>query len=195
MIGLNITPADHVLFSLPSFIGGLNIRIPTTSADTSYSASRNAKRFVIDAIKGLCDFSPNDHEVCVMVARTEYTKAQQALYDCGISGIQSRAPSGWSDSIDHWPFYMIDCSKGSTTMLYGCKNAQLSSCNQTWFYKYHPNINSAKLSDHPMAKERERKIGCSLDTQSIELNRKNVQNVTIYIYMHVYIDLNYNNNQ
>lgn len=90
VIGLNITPTDHVLFSLPSCIGGLNIRIPTTSADTSYSASRNAKRFVIDAIKGLCDFSPNDHEVCVMVARTEYTKAQQALYDCGISGIQSK---------------------------------------------------------------------------------------------------------
>lgn len=98
-----------------------------------------------------------------------------------------RAPSGWSDSIDHRPFYMIDCSKGSTTMLYGCKNAQLSSCNQTWFYKYHPNINSAKLSDHPMAKERERKIGCSLDTQSIELNRKNVQNVTIYIYIYACI--------
>ena len=55
-----------MLYSLPIKLGGLNIKIPTSFGLLAYEDSRAATHLLVDAIKGLSNFSLIDHEALVM---------------------------------------------------------------------------------------------------------------------------------
>ena len=58
LFGQECSTNDRSLFSLPLRLGGLNIRNPTTTASTHYSASRSATAVLTDAITCSTPFSP-----------------------------------------------------------------------------------------------------------------------------------------
>ena len=63
---------DRQLYSLPTKMGGLNIRIPTSTADLAYNASRAATRLLIESIKRSSSFSLPDHESTVLESRSDF---------------------------------------------------------------------------------------------------------------------------
>ena len=81
LLGHVITPIDRDLFSLPVRHGGLGIRNPTTTADSSYSTSRCATQLLSDAIRGRCTYSFSDHFNLVHSTRSDYLHSQEVIYN------------------------------------------------------------------------------------------------------------------
>ena len=61
LIGHDCDDTNWLLFSLPINMGGLNIRIPTSSTTIVYNSSRAATQILTDSIKNSISFSVTDH--------------------------------------------------------------------------------------------------------------------------------------
>lgn len=70
LIGHDCDDTDRLLFSLPINMGGLNIRIPTSSTTTVYNSLRAVTQILTDSTKNSISFSVTDH--ISLVTRTQY---------------------------------------------------------------------------------------------------------------------------
>ena len=83
-------------------MGGLNIRIPTTSAVTAYNASRAATQILSDYIKGYLPFSIADHDSIVTHTQSQFSRSKRDLDSQQLSAILERFdPSHWRSLLRH----------------------------------------------------------------------------------------------
>ena len=74
LLGHDCSDLDRTLFSLPIKMGGLNIRIPTITAITTFDSSRAATRILVDSITCHSEFSLMDHIMTVSEARHQFNQ-------------------------------------------------------------------------------------------------------------------------
>ena len=57
-------------------MGGLNIKIPTQTADITYFTSRNGSKHLIDSILKKIDFSISNHDSQVLATKNDFHRQQ-----------------------------------------------------------------------------------------------------------------------
>ena len=76
LFGQDNTSTERLLYSLPTHMGSLNLKIPTQTADITYFTSRNASKHLIDSILKKIDFSISDHDSQVLVTKNDFHRQQ-----------------------------------------------------------------------------------------------------------------------
>ena len=76
IFGCEISLPERTLFSLPARMGGLNVRIPTTTDQTNYTTSRRLTCLITDALKGNAIFDIDEYSVNFHSVREEVTRAR-----------------------------------------------------------------------------------------------------------------------
>ena len=76
LFGQDSTSNERLLYSLPTHMGGLNIKIPTQTADVTYFTSRNASKHLIDSILKKIDFSISNHDSQVLATKNDFHRQQ-----------------------------------------------------------------------------------------------------------------------
>jgi hypothetical protein len=78
IFGGNVDQKERNLFSLPTRLGGMGVRDPTTTASLAYETSRKGTKVVIDAIRARGTFNALDHTIQLKNAKIEMQSQQRA---------------------------------------------------------------------------------------------------------------------
>ncbi len=90
---------DHQLYSLPTKMGSLNIRIPSISADLLYENYRAASQLLIESITSSIALSLPDHVSLVLESRLRYNTMKEAADKLLLSNIIDQVDSDHQRSI------------------------------------------------------------------------------------------------
>ena len=76
IFGCEISLPERTLFSLPARMGGLNVRIPTSTDHTNYTTSRRLICLITDVLNGNAIFDIDEYSVNFHSVREEVTRAR-----------------------------------------------------------------------------------------------------------------------
>ena len=74
VFGCEVTPREHLLFSLPVHFGGLGVFQPQCTAEFAFSASRDATQVIVQALHGLRSFEVDHHVETVFRAHKDFVR-------------------------------------------------------------------------------------------------------------------------
>ena len=81
VFGCEVTPREHLLFSLPVHFGGLGVFQPQCTAEFAFSASRDATQVIVQAVHGLRSFEVDCHVETVFHTHKDFVWQCELQYD------------------------------------------------------------------------------------------------------------------
>ena len=81
VFGCEVTPHEHLLFSLPVHFGGLGVFCPQCTAEFTFSASRDATQVIVQALHGSKAFEVDCHKETVLRTHKDFVRQNEFRYD------------------------------------------------------------------------------------------------------------------
>ena len=81
VFGCEVTPCEHLMFSLLVCFGGLGVFHPQCTAEFAFSASRDATQVIVQALHGSRSFEVDCHKETVLYAHKDFVRQSKLCND------------------------------------------------------------------------------------------------------------------